>query len=269
MVGGPDSNTPSVVDWVMSHAVRSDGKLIGWYARVQRAPRLETTAAAIDALLSAGVNIKVDDVLSMLGRLLDDDDAARSRPFILISALDPLLRLAPDAELTRRFVDALLACRIDFGERQLWPEKRLLQRDQPGLTPSVAHTARAVTVLRTAPDHLVTDTASAEDWLFEAENLAEVSETIGRDLADNSREELTIHHFTAAWAVRAFATAAVPDHHKINEGLLDVWKHYDRERHVWVQENGDAPVWMLPDAVAALQDAAFALHPTPVPHNPG
>src|SRR3954451_4668860 len=30
MLGGPDANTGSVVDWVLGRAVRADGELIGW-----------------------------------------------------------------------------------------------------------------------------------------------------------------------------------------------------------------------------------------------
>ncbi|MCO1655142.1 helix-turn-helix domain-containing protein [Pseudonocardia sp. S2-4] len=266
ILGGRDANTTAVVDWVLGKAVRSDGEMLGWHARMQDVPRLETTATAIDALLSAGVGLKVDDVLRMLERLLDD--ASRGRPFILISALEPLLRLAPDADLTRQFLDALLACRVDFGGRQLWPEKRL-RRDQPMLTASIAHTARAVTVLRSAPEHLVTDMGSAEDWLSEVENLAEVSETIRRDLAADRSEELTIYHFTSAWVVRALANAPVPDRPRIENALRHVWKRYDPDRHFWALTNGDVPVWMLADAGYALHDAALALHPTPVPHDPG
>jgi hypothetical protein len=202
----------------------------------------------------------------MLGNLLDD--TARGRPFILASALEPLLRIAPDADLAQEFVKALLACRVDFDGRQLWPEK-LLQRDQPMLTASVPHTARAVTVLHEASGHLVRDIAAAEEWLAETEDLNGVSEPIRRDLDDYTREELTIHHFTATWVVRALATASVPDSRRINEVLPHVWERYDPEHHFWAWGNGDVPVWMLVDAVAALQDAADALQPTPVPFDSG
>jgi hypothetical protein len=264
LLGGPDANTAPVVEWVMTNAVRSDGEIIGWQARMQREPRLETTATAIDALVRAGVPPTVDEVLRMLGRLLDD--TARGRPFILTSALEPLLRLAPDADLTRQFVDALEACRLDFDGRSLWPEKRL-RRDQPMLTPSVAHTARAVTVLRQASAYMPVDTASAEEWLAETENLNGVSEAIRRDLDDNYEELLPIHHFTSTWVARALAGAAAPDRERIDNALRFVWDRYDPDLHLWAWGNGDVPVWMLADAVAALNESALALQPTPVRFN--
>ena len=45
---------------------------MGWKARMQIEPRLETTGHALDALLHAGVPVAVDDVLRMLGALVDE-----------------------------------------------------------------------------------------------------------------------------------------------------------------------------------------------------
>lgn len=264
MLGGPDASTPAVVETVLERAVRDDGgRLIGWQARAQRAPRMETTAAALDALLRAGVPIGVDEVVRMLGDLIDD--SVRARPLILSIALEPLLRVAPDAGLTADLVRMLLDCRVEDKGVLLWPEK-LLTREQPGLSPSVAHTARAVTVLRDAPASLVGDAVtSAEQWIAEAETLGIVSEIIRRDIDEDSREELSFHLFTSAWVVRALAGAAAPDGRRIAHALGDVWHHYDPTRHLWGLDNGDLPVWMLADAVAALQDAALAMQSTPVP----
>jgi transcriptional regulator with XRE-family HTH domain len=268
MLGGSDTRTGAIADWVLARAVRSEGRLVGWQARVQRvAPRLETTATAIDALLRAGVSLRVDDVVRMLGSLVDED--ARARPFILTSALDPLLRVAPDSPLTTDLVQALLACGVGFGGRLLWPQK-LLSRDQPGLRPSVVHTARAVMTLRSAPRHLVgASIDDAEQWITETDDLNGVSETIERNLDAEKREDLPIDHFTATWVVRVLAGAAVPDRDRIAKALQPVWKQYDHGLHLWAWDNGDVPVWMLADAVAALQDAAFALSATPVQLNSG
>jgi transcriptional regulator with XRE-family HTH domain len=260
MLGGPDARTPAVVDSVLKQAVRTDGRLVGWKARVQLAPRLETTAAALDALLHAGVPIAVDDVLRMLGDLVDD--TALQRPFILTTALEPLLRVAPDSELAAELVQRLLDTRIEVEGLRLWPEK-LLSRDQPLLARSVAHTARAVTVLRNAPQELLGDAvSSAEQWLATAEDINGVTETVRRLVGEDQQlEQLTFDHFTSAWVARALAGAIAPDRRRIAHALEVVWSRFDSERNLWAWGNGDVPVWMLADAVAALQDSAFALLP--------
>jgi transcriptional regulator with XRE-family HTH domain len=261
MLGGPDARTPAVVKSVLEHAVRTDGRLVGWRARVQSEPRLETTAPALDALLHAGVPIAVDDVLRVVRDLLDD--TALQRPFILTTALEPVLRVAPDSPLAAELVQRLLDTRLEIDGHRLWPEK-LLRRDQPLLAPSVAHTARAVTVLRNAPQQLLGDAVTAaEQWLAGVEDINGVSEIIRRDLSPDRREELTIHHFTSAWVVRGLASGADPDRARINRALDFVWRRYDPNVHFWAWDNGDVPVWMLADAVAALQESAFALHPGP------
>lgn len=262
MLGGPDATTPAVVDALISKAVRAaDGRLVGWAARTQFEPRLETTATALDALLHAGVPIPVADVERMVRDLVDD--TARERPFILTAALEPLLRVAPDADITTELVQALLDCRVSFGGRKLWPEKRL-PRDQPLLGASVAHTARAVTVLRNSPEDVVGDAvASAEEWLVGVDDLNGVSERIPRRLNPEKIEEFTVHHFTSAWVARAFAGGNAHARHRIEYALKRVWDRYDSHSHFWAWGNGDVPVWMLADAVAALQETALALRPTP------
>jgi hypothetical protein len=267
LLGGPDAHTSAVVDHVQGRAERTDsGQLIGWKARSQTKPRLETTGAAIDALLHAGVPVAVDDVLRMLSALVDE--TARERPFILTTALEPLLRVAPDSDLTAELVRALLECRVDFGDVRLWPEKHL-HRDQPLLAPSVAHSARAVTVLRDAPAELLGDAVtSAEQWIAEVDDVNGVSERIRRRLGEDRPEEITIHHFTSAWVTRALAGGEAPDRRQIQHALRHVWARYDETSHFWAWGNGDVPVWMLADAVAALQAAALALTPS-VPFDSG
>ena len=260
--GGPDSRTPAVVRWVLDRAVVEDGRRIGWRARAQVAPRMEITAEVIDSLLRAGVALAVDDIVGMLGELVDETTLAR--PTILSTALGPLLRVAPDAELTTRLIRALLDCRVDFAGTLLWPEKRL-HRDQPLLTPSVPHTAHAVAVLRAAPGDLVGDAvAAAEQWVTGADDLNGVTEIIRRDLdVERFQESLPLHRFTSTWVVRALAGAATADRRRIEHALGHVWGRYEPDLHLWAWGNGDAPVWMLADAVAALHDAALALHTAP------
>lgn len=267
LLDGPDDRTPAVVNTVMDRAVRVGGRIVGWAARSQAEPRLETTAPALDGLLYAGVPFSREEVERIVRDLLDD--TARQRPFILATALEPVLRVAPDSDLAKQLVKALLDSRREFGGVLLWPEKRL-PRDQPLLEPSVAHTARAVTVLRNAPDDTVGDAVEpAEQWLTQTDNLDGVSEIIRRTVEGGGREEFPIDHFTSAWVVRALAGASAPDHRRIHNALTHVWARYDPDYHFWAWGNGDMPVWMLADAIGAVKEAALALYQTPAGANPG
>jgi transcriptional regulator with XRE-family HTH domain len=261
LLGDPHPAMRGLVDTVMQHAVRdTDDRIVGWRSRTQREPTMETTSTALDALLRVGGPITPDDVVRILRALLDDE--ARARPFILTCALEPLLYIAPGSDLVDELIEALLVCRVECDGVPLWPEKRVAI-DQPGLRPSVVHTARAITALRKADNDRARQAVSAaEPWLFGSDNLDGVAEVIRRTAGD-TYGEFTIQHFTSAWVVRAAAGAADPDG-MLRRALAYLWSRYDRTRHLWTMDNGDAPVWMLADSVAAVQDAALALHPTPV-----
>jgi hypothetical protein len=110
--------------------------------------------------------------------------------------------------------------------------------------------------------------AMAEQWISEADDLNGVTEIIRRDLDADRREELTLHRFTSTWVARALAGAGVPDQRRIEHALGYVWERYDPGLNLWAWGNGDVPVWMLADAVAALHDAALALHTGPAPTGP-
>jgi transcriptional regulator with XRE-family HTH domain len=257
-LGGPDEHTPAVVDRIVRTGVEEDGTIGGWHASVQLAPRIEATADAIESLLRAGVPLGADQVLRVLGEQLEDA-TARERPFILTLALAPLLRIAPDSDLTRRVLRLLLELRQEFDGVLLWTEKTL-ERDQPMVEPSVAHTARAVSVLRDAGDELVGDAVtSAEEWLATRTNLDGVTEIVRRTLPGGHREELAFHHFTAALVARALAGAERPDRVAIERALDVVWERYDHSLHLWTWSNGDTPVWLLKESLEAVQDAALAL----------
>ncbi len=199
----------------------------------------------------------------MLGTQLDQDEIARERPFILTLALRPLMRIAPEAPLTQRIVRLLLDLRRDFDGVGLWTEKAL-PGEQPMVEPSVAHTAYAVSALRLAEAELVADAiAPAEKWLATPLNLGGVTEIVRRTRPDGDPEELAFHHFTAALVVRALAGAERPDRPAIERALQVVWERYDYTRHLFTWGNGDTPVWLLQEAVEAVQDAAFALFTAP------
>lgn len=268
LLGGPGEGTSAVVDTLVERAARDGTRIRGWSARSQRAPRLEATATVLDALLRMGHDIPAGEVVQILTGLVDE--TARERPFVLTTTLEPVLRVAPDSALATDLVAELMDCRRDFGGTALWPETSASHRDQPMLEPSVVHTARAVTALRTADDPKSRQAvAEAEAWIAGAENLDGVSEIIRRELEDDrqEREELAIEHFTSAWVARALAGAAAPARSRITKALDIVWSRYDRETRLWAWGNGDVPTWMVHDAIAALHATALSLHSTPVPRD--
>jgi transcriptional regulator with XRE-family HTH domain len=263
LLGGPDVHTPQIVDRIMSSGVQADGTITGWRFSTQREPRMEATTKAIDSLRLAGASLEVDKIIKVLRDLYDE--TSRERPFILTLAAQPLLRVAPDAAFTAEIVRNLLDSRREFHGTLLWPEKRL-HRDQPLLDPSVAHTARAITVLREAPSELVGDAVtSAEGWLAEQTNLGGVTEIVRRTLDGGEREELAFHQFTAAHVVQALSGSERPDTRAIARALRMVWERYDPDTGLWAWGNGDVPVWMLADAVEAVQGAALAMTTAPLP----
>ncbi|MDN5854275.1 MAG: helix-turn-helix domain-containing protein, partial [Actinomycetia bacterium] len=158
LLGGPDAHTPEIVERMLAAGTNKDGTVIGWRARAQREPRIEATSTAVKSLLSAGARLSVDVIVDLFKTQLDQ--VSRERPFAITIALEPLLRVAPDHEFTVELLSLLLARRWDFDGTLLWTEKRVGRR-QPMVEPSVAHTARAVTVLRSAPVELLAEAADA------------------------------------------------------------------------------------------------------------
>jgi hypothetical protein len=263
VLGGIEPSTTGLIGRMFDIAVRDDaGRVLGWRASTGQVPRMETTTVVLEALQRLGADLDIDKSLRMIRDLYDH--TARTRPVILTTALDAVMRLAPDSDLASDLTENLLALRVDFGGALLWPEK-VVDRLQAKLQPSVAHTARAVSVLRHARGDAVGDAvAVGEQWIAESSDLGGVSESISRDLGDGQREELTMHSFTSAHVVRALAGAPNPSPWRIKRALDYVWDRYDPDLHLWAWGNGDVPAWMLMDAVSALHDAALALTPGPI-----
>ena len=254
-----------MVRWVLDRAVVEDGRRIGWRARAQVAPRMEITAEVIDSLLRAGVALAVDDIVRMLGELVDETTAVGASYFgVRLSGLCSASRRMRSSP--QRLIRALLDGRVDFAGTLLWPKKRL-HRDEPLLTPSVPHTAHAVAVLRAAPGDLVGDAvAAAEQWVTGADDLNGVTEIIRRDLD----VELFLGQpgcpctasrprgLSAPSPAPPRPTGAGSRRARPRLGALR-----PRSSPPGLGKRLTAPVWMLADAVAALHDAALALHTAP------
>lgn len=245
----------------------------GWRGRAG-GKRPETTASVVDALFRTST-MSADEGLDLLEGSLDP--YSRTRPYLLSAVLHTAVRLRPDAPLTDRLIDALLAARLDFDGSQLWPEK-----NEAGLVApeaSVVHTARSVAALR---DVLCSredrnDVREAADeatqWLIDRSHSDDgVAEDLERPRPDgDGTTRIIIRHFTAAWVVQALATAPFLPLPRLNRALGTLWERYDAEQGLWAWGSGDLPIWQTLDAVTALRAAALAVAAPPLspPGTPG
>ncbi|GLZ34830.1 transcriptional regulator [Lentzea sp. NBRC 105346] len=228
----------------------------GWLRQYQQEPRPEITATVLDALFRIGTPLSVDEALSLMKDSMDG--FSRTRPFVLSNVLQTVNRLRPDSPLAASLVEDLLKTRRDFGGVLLWPEKQ-----EPGLAihmqePSVVHTARALVALQSSMHtqdnpELQDAVAQATSWLVDQSDDNGVYEEL-------VRSHLTIRHFTSAWVALALASSSpsqVPVE-RLSAALKVMWSRYDPDLGLWAWGNGDLPIWMTHNAVAALQATAYA-----------
>ncbi|MFI6306084.1 helix-turn-helix transcriptional regulator [Amycolatopsis thailandensis] len=238
----------------------------GWRGRAG-GKRPETTASVVDALFRTST-LSADEGLERLEGSLDP--YSRTRPYLLSAVLHTAVRLRPDAPLTDRLIDALLAARLDFDGSRLWPEK-----NEAGLVApeaSVVHTARSVValrdVLRSREDR--NDVREAADeatqWLIDRSHSDDgVAEDLERPRPDGEgTTRIIIRHFTAAWVVQALANAPRLPLPRLNRALGTLWERYDADQGLWVWGSGDLPIWQTLDAVTALRAAALAVAVPPL-----
>ncbi|MFC3455271.1 helix-turn-helix transcriptional regulator [Amycolatopsis speibonae] len=262
LVGEPYIDLHPLIEGL--HQRRSD---YGWRGRPEgKWP--ETTAAVLDALFRADTTLSVDDGLELLEHSLDP--FSRTRPYLLATTLQTAVRMRPDAELTDRLIDYLLATRLDFDGDRLWPEK-----NEAGLVapePSVAHTARAVVVLRDVlrnrddRNDVLEAADEATQWLIDRSHPDDaVAEDLERPRPDgDGTARIIIRHFTSAWVVQALAVAPFLPLPRLNRALGTLWERYDADQGLWAWGSGDLPIWQTLDAVTALRTAALAVAAPPL-----
>jgi len=234
----------------------------GFLTTAQRATRPEVTAIVMNALHSADGTASLDAELSAIGRDLGDFEL--SRPYVLATVLEAVIRVRPHSTLAADLVRQLLASRSAYGPYQLWPEKVL---DQAFASPeaSVVHTARAVRALTQvqavrATDEVRDAISQAAAWLAGNPDLANVSELIDRPLDQDRVEPQYIRHFTAAWVVKALVSVGFPASHPVVSAALSLlWQSYSDQVHLWVWQNGDLPIWMTYDAIEAIGLSSLAI----------
>jgi hypothetical protein len=236
----------------------------GYAGRQQSGPRPEATAAVVNALRRVAASENFDAHRTQMERDLGDFE--KCRPFILATMLETSLLLDPGTGLVETLVDSLLAARRPYGELLLWPEKAEPFLSAPA--PSVAHTARAVRVLASVqaiqPSSQVQETLEqAVTWLIDQRDLHHAAESIERELNDQA-EVVHVRHFTAAWVVKALASAGVPTSHPVvSNAVAQIWDSCDGTAALWAWDNGDQPVWMTFDAIEALRLANLAVPARP------
>ncbi len=233
----------------------------GWQGR-SSGRRPEVTAAVVDALSQASTLLSADEGLHYLERSLDG--YSRTRPFLLATALRSAVRLRPDAPLTRKLADDLLATRLDFDGVLLWGEKKEPRLVAP--EPSAAHTARAVVALRALlrgggeRSDIRDAVETATQWLIER---AHPDDGVSEELAlpqPGGRQpvRVNIKHFTSAWVLQVLAEAPHVPTARLSRALGSLWERHEPSLGLWAWGSGDLPIWMTLDAVTALRAAALA-----------
>lgn len=225
-------------------------------------PTAEVSAAVIDAIVRLDPGLDPDERaqhLTLLGDLVDG--FARSRPSVLCSVLETVLRLDPDSDLARDLVETLLKLR---KADHLWRERNSEFLVRP--LPSVAQTSRVIWVLQLAADRMrerpegLTEAIDlAVTWLTQQPELRSVIEVLDRP--GDAHQLYPLRHFTAAWVVRALIATGWFDSANLasREAMTELWKAYDAEKHhLWIWRTGDMPISMTFDAIEALKLSALA-----------
>ncbi|WP_433290772.1 helix-turn-helix domain-containing protein [Pseudonocardia sp. CA-142604] len=243
---------------------RNDG---GWTNRVVLQGRPEVTSVVLSALARLGMLTDVDSEIEKLGQSVDD--LTRSRPYVLSVVLEAVLAIRPEARFVDDLVDALLEARMPVGDALLWPANAAAPPEL--LEPSLAHTARATTVLRLARGaRSRTDVDEAVDmgtrWIVARSKEDDGTTELLEPDPGNKAADISVNHFTAAWVVRALAGRDGVPPQRLNAAVKTVWNTYSPSHHLWVwRADGRLPSWMTHDAVAALRALAGAAVSSPVP----
>lgn len=229
----------------------------------------EAHAVVLTAMAGLG---QVADVDSELSRLEDSlDDFATSRPYIIATALECVLAIRPESTMADRLTAALLAARTDFrDEGRLWAMDASANLGR--VQPSLAHTARAITVLKQV--HGDTHRAEVDKaveaalaWVIENDGAGAdngVTEIL-RSVPGDRSADVPVNHFTASWTLRALAGIGNVPPRRRQAALDELWRCYVPEEGLWAWMSvGSLPSWMTYHAVAALQDHVLSICATPI-----
>jgi transcriptional regulator with XRE-family HTH domain len=236
------------------------------YTSVDR-PGPEVTAVLLAAHSRLG---GVTDVDSALRQLEDGiDEFALTRPYVISVVLETLLAIRPDSPLTHRLLRDLLKARQRYHDRLLWTMDASAEPEL--VNPSLAHTARATAVLRrarpTTDDQNDVDEAidMAVEWMVSLDRSDDNVIEVLPPATPGHAASLPIHHFTAAWTIRALAGVEGVPATRLDAALDVLWDSYSPTANLWVwRDDGTLPAWMTHDAVSALRILAEVSLSTPV-----
>jgi transcriptional regulator with XRE-family HTH domain len=247
----------------------------GWPTSNQTAPSPEASSVVVDALARLDPAVDVQPHLEMLERIVLEDKVGLRHPAVLTSVLETLLDLCPNADLTAKLLRRLLGTRREWmvrgKERLLWLEKDEKRLASP--KPSTPHSARAVCVLARARSidavaEMTTEVDDAIDVTVEWLRDSRVNYHMATEIVQRGRGSgfFYLRHFTSAWVARALLLAGnSPSDGGVERALADVWANYDPEHGLWAWPNGDLPIWMTFDGIAAAHLAASALYDVRLP----
>jgi hypothetical protein len=249
----------------------------GWAARTQSGvARPEVTALVLGVLSGVGGRPeRLAEAVEAFERSLtaDLDPVGMSRTYVVSAVLGGLVRAAPASTRLPQLCRLLLSGTTrdpDHDNLLCWADQ-LSDGKRPGLVPSIPHTARAIVALsRTArvdgSDRQAESTLDeAIRWLIKRNEMPRQTEQIRRTLSEQRNESLTVRHFTAAWVVNAMlcpeAAGAAGRDELLGNAIRQV--RSARSNEVWEWDNGEHPLWMTYQGLAALH--RYALKTTMCP----
>jgi hypothetical protein len=87
------------------------------------------------------------------------------------------------------------------------------------------------------------------------------SEGINRDELEG-QPPVWFRHFSASWVLRTLVQCSVAvNHPTVTKAIGWVWAAFDDDHSLWKWSNGDLPIWMTFDGIAALRIAALGSLP--------
>lgn len=220
----------------------------GWQARGIPG-RPEVTSAIAASLASIGSSQDIDRLVLLAEEQSDEQILERS--YVLAEIVYSLGQLRPRAEFVSEAVRRLLDMRRDDHS---WPKKTLLRRRA-----STASTARSILALSRHLGALDTSNPEAEDaiaaaseWLKSNARLELTGENLEPALQSQHHADLEIRHFTGALVARALTVTGNQHAARTDLAVQQIWERFDPTSAMWLWEDGETPIWMQHEALAAL-----------------
>lgn len=249
----------------------------GWIARSQQdVARPEVTSWVLTALVRAGLDPTLrNEIVGQLERMMtpEVDSVGWQHVSVITSAISALAEVAPTsaklAELTSHLVDGATEQNGPNGPKSLaWG---LTVKMNPGESPSVPHTARAVVALHKAAQVAERDRREELDetidagieWLSHNQSLDVTDEQLRRPTSTGATDTIIIGHFTSAWVARALMCRSTRDRlPQLRRAVGAVLELQENGVWKWRQQRKE-PTWMTYQGVLVLRDYSMLNLPWP------